>query len=91
MKKIPTLFVREFLNQHDFILTEKVTPGMEWVLKGEGVATIKIDGSATAIIEGVSTSVMTLKEGKLRRWVPSLAASLTPSRAIGPIGLKSTL
>ncbi len=64
MKKIPTLFVREFLNQHDFILTEKVTPGMEWVLKGEGVATIKIDGSATAIIEGVFYKRYDAKRGK---------------------------
>jgi len=52
MKKIPTLFVREYLGKGDFVLTRRVTPGYEWVLKGEGEATIKIDGSATAIIDG---------------------------------------
>ena len=30
-----------------------ITPGMEWVITGEGVATEKIDGSCCAIIDGV--------------------------------------
>ncbi len=64
MKKIPTLFEREFLNNHDFILKETVTPGMEWVLKGEGVATVKIDGSCTAIINGVFYKRYDAKQGK---------------------------
>lgn len=64
MKKIPTLFVREFLGDHSFILTDKVTPGMEWVLKGEGVATVKLDGSCTAIIDGVFYKRYDAKQGK---------------------------
>lgn len=52
MKKIPTLFVRNFINKNEFILTKEVTPGMEWVLEGKGIATVKIDGSCTAIING---------------------------------------
>ncbi len=64
MKKIPTLFVREFLDDHNFILTDKVTPGMEWVLQGEGTATIKIDGSCTAIISGVFYKRYDAKQGK---------------------------
>ena len=33
-------------------MTRSVTPGMEWVGRGEGVATEKVDGAACAIIEG---------------------------------------
>ncbi|MBP5357089.1 MAG: hypothetical protein J6Y68_02955 [Clostridia bacterium] len=64
MKKIPTLFVREFFGKNDFKLTEEVTPGMEWVINGEGIATVKIDGSATAIIEGVFYKRYDAKQGK---------------------------
>ncbi len=64
MKKIPTLFEREFINKHDFILKDKVIPGMEWVLKGEGIATIKIDGSCTAIIDGKFYKRYDAKAGK---------------------------
>lgn len=52
MKKIPTLFVREFKNHKVVGITNEVIPGLEWVLRGEGVATEKIDGSCCAIIDG---------------------------------------
>lgn len=52
MKKIPTLFEREFKNHKVIGISDKVTNGMEWVLSGEGVATEKIDGSCCAIING---------------------------------------
>lgn len=52
MKKIPTLFEREFLNHKTVKIFNEVTPGMEWVLAGEGVATVKFDGSCCAIIDG---------------------------------------
>lgn len=64
MKKIPTLFVREFRGKGDFTLTDVVTPGMEWVLNGEGDATVKMDGSATAIIDGVFYKRYDAKNGK---------------------------
>lgn len=41
VRKIPTLFVRD-LGCH---VTTEVTPGCEWVLAGEGVATRKYDGT----------------------------------------------
>lgn len=41
MKKIPTLFVRDTTT---WALTDKVTPGCEWVLWGEGTPTTKYDG-----------------------------------------------
>ena len=53
MKKIPTLFVREYDNKGNYKLTKEITPGMEWVFNGEGEATVKYDGSATMYKEGI--------------------------------------
>lgn len=53
MKKIPTLFERVFENHKKIGIKPNVTEGMEWVLNGEGVATIKVDGSCCAIIDGI--------------------------------------
>lgn len=64
MKKIPTLFERKFENHRVVGITPNVTPGLEWVLKGEGVATEKIDGSCTAIIDGVFYKRYDAKKGK---------------------------
>lgn len=52
MKKIPTLFERVYENHKVVDCLPRVTAGMEWVLDGEGVATVKIDGSCCAIING---------------------------------------
>ena len=53
MKKMPTLFVREFGHRGNILrVTDKVTEGCEWVVNGEGVATEKLDGSCTALIDG---------------------------------------
>jgi hypothetical protein len=42
VKKIPTLFQRTEDRRH---VTDRVTPGCEWVLAGEGDATRKYDGT----------------------------------------------
>ena len=53
MKKLPTLFQREFDGHRVVnILPQLTTLELEWVLKGEGVATEKIDGACCAIIGG---------------------------------------
>ena len=49
MKKIPSLFEWDFENH---CITTKVTPGCEWVIKGEGVATEKFDGTACMVRNG---------------------------------------
>lgn len=64
MKKIPTLFERVFENHKLVGITDKVLSGMEWVLAGEGVATLKIDGSCCAIIDGVFYKRYDAKKGK---------------------------
>ncbi len=45
MRKIPTLFVRDPEDRRH--LLPACTPGCEWVLAGEGVATRKFDGTCT--------------------------------------------
>ena len=53
MKKIPTLFQREFDHHHVVNITDQLTsPELAWVLAGEGIATEKIDGACCALIGG---------------------------------------
>lgn len=53
MKKMPTLFKRDFQNHTIInIRPELSSPELAWVLDGQGVATEKIDGACCAIIEG---------------------------------------
>ena len=64
MKKIPTLFERKFENHSVIEVLPNVTKGMEWVLNGEGEATIKIDGSCCAIINNELYKRYDAKKGK---------------------------
>ena len=78
MKKIPTLFVREFDERGNIRrVTEEVTAGMEWVLEGKGEATEKVDGAACAIIGGEFYQRFDAKEG---RRVPTGAIPCQPTR-----------
>lgn len=63
MKKIPTLFEREF-NGHKIIsISDKITPGCEEAFKN-GIATVKIDGACCAIIDGIFYKRYDAKNGK---------------------------
>ncbi len=64
MKKIPCLFRRDFTDQRNPKLLREVTPGCEWVLAGEGMATRKWDGTACAIIGGKLHARYDAKRGK---------------------------
>lgn len=64
MKKIPTLFERVFENHRIKEVLPNVTPGMEFVLEGKGDATVKIDGSCCAIIDGKFYLRYDAKKGK---------------------------
>lgn len=64
MKKIPTLFKRVYENHKVVGITDEVTPGCEIVLEGKCNATIKMDGSACAIIDGVFYKRYDAKKGK---------------------------
>lgn len=64
MKKIPTLFERVYKNHKVVDVLPKVTAGMEWVLDGEGIATVKYDGSCCAVINGEFYKRYDAKNGK---------------------------
>ena len=64
MKKIPCLFERKFDGNHVVETIPVVTPGMEWVLQGKGIATVKFDGSCCAILNGEFYRRYDAKAGK---------------------------
>lgn len=64
MKKIPTLFEREFENHRVVKVLDKVTPGLEWVLEGSATPTVKWDGSCCAIINGEFYKRFDAKKGR---------------------------
>lgn len=63
MKKIPTLFERKFENHKVVSITDNITPGCEEAFLN-GRATIKVDGSCCAIIDGVFYKRYDAKKGK---------------------------
>ena len=64
MKKIPTLFVRNFPARNQVKFTTAITQGCEWALT-EGIATQKHDGSCCAIINGIYYKRYDAKKGKM--------------------------
>lgn len=64
MKKIPTLFPREFKGHKIVSIGHDPIPGMEWVLMGEGTPTEKVDGACCAIIDGLFYKRYDAKLGK---------------------------
>lgn len=78
MKKIPTLFEREFDERGKLKrVLETPEPGFEWVFDGEGVATEKVDGACCAIIGGKFYKRFDAKEG---RKIPDGAIPCMPMR-----------
>lgn len=63
MRKIPTLFVRDWDGDRRYVLPE-VTPGCEWVIDGEGVATRKYDGACVMFDGERWWARREVKEGK---------------------------
>ena len=64
MKKIPSLFIREFEDHNVKNITNNITPGCEWVIKGEGIATEKYDGTCCMIQQGKLYKRYDAKQGK---------------------------
>lgn len=62
MKKIKTLFKRDFDNNGQII--PEYADGTEWVVNGEGVATRKYDGTSVLIENGVMWKRYELKVGR---------------------------
>lgn len=64
MKKIPTLFKRDF-TQPGNPITAEYNDGTEWVVNGEGVATRKYDGTSVLIRDHHMFKRYEYKDGKL--------------------------
>lgn len=63
MKKIPSLFQRDFTLPNNPIVN-KLNPECEWVTKNEGVAYRKLDGTAAMIKDGILYKRYDCKNGK---------------------------
>lgn len=64
MRKMKTLFKREF-EGHNIVRTlPTVEPGCEWVINGEGYATLKLDGTCCLIQDGVLYKRFDYKPGR---------------------------
>jgi hypothetical protein len=63
MQKIPTLFLRDELGKNRAVARNDVNPECCWVINGEGVSTVKFDGSACLVKEGRLFKRHELKEG----------------------------
>lgn len=63
MKKIPTLFVRDWNGDRSRVVDEP-HPDCAWVFAGEGVPTRKIDGTSTLVRDGRMWKRRELKKGE---------------------------
>lgn len=63
MKKIPTIFVRDF-EKRPHLVVDEINPGCEWVFEGEGDATRKWDGTCVLIREGKMYARYDCKSGR---------------------------
>lgn len=63
MRKIPSLFIRDFTLPCP--ATHEITPGCEWVTQGEGVPTRKWDGTCCLIEGGKFYKRYDAKRGKI--------------------------
>lgn len=62
MQKIISLFQRNY--ETDRLVRDEVTPGAEWVINGEGIATRKWDGTCCLIEKGQLFKRYDAKKGK---------------------------
>ena len=63
MQKILTLFARDWGGERRYVLPE-VTPGCEWVIRGEGIPTRKYDGTCVMFDGEQWWARREVKEGK---------------------------
>lgn len=63
MKKIPSLFLRDFDN-NPRLVTRNINPECQWVIDGKGVATRKWDGTAVLFKDGKYWKRYDAKHGK---------------------------
>jgi hypothetical protein len=62
MQKVPSLFKRDYEGTR--LVYDEIVDGCEWVLNGEGVATVKIDGTSCMVKDGMLYKRYDAKQGK---------------------------
>ena len=77
MKKMPTLFERQFNDKTVIKCLNKVHKGCEWVLNGEGYATEKLDGTCCMIKDNILYRRYDYKEERL---LPANAIPCQPQK-----------
>ena len=74
MKKIPSLFKRDYEGNRQ--VYDEVVEGSEWVVNGEGAATVKWDGTSCMVQDSIMYKRYDVKKG---RAVPEDAIPCEPS------------
>jgi hypothetical protein len=64
MKKMKTLFRKEYDKNNNVTIFNEVVPGCEWVLNGEGVPTQKLDGTCCFVKDGEIYARFDYKKGR---------------------------
>lgn len=77
MRKMPTLFERQFENHEIIKCLNIVHEGCEWVLNGEGYATEKLDGTCCLIEDNKLYRRYDYKEGRI---LPPNAVPCQPNK-----------
>lgn len=62
MKKVISLFKRDY--EKTRLVYNEIVPGAEWIVNGEGIATIKIDGTSCLVEDGKLYKRYDAKNGK---------------------------
>lgn len=79
MQKIISLFQRNY--DGDRLVRDEVVSGAEWVLRGEGIATRKYDGTCCMVRDGVLYKRYDVKKGK--KPPPNFEAAQEPDEVTG--------
>lgn len=77
MKKIPTLYKREFSGHKIAGIRDEITPGCEAALTDESIATLKLDVPAAQLLTANSTSALMPSRVEQYRRVRSRVTSQT--------------
>lgn len=84
MEKIISLFQRNYEGDHH--VRNEIVAGAEWVVAGEGIATVKIDGTCCMVRDGklfkrYDAKAFTIgKEGKRQEWGRKPPADFIPAQ-----------
>lgn len=76
MKKTPVVFV---IDRDTDTITSTVRPGQEWVVNGEGVATVKFDGQACKFEDGKLWKRFDRKLSKSAQWKVNNGQTIDPT------------